>query len=264
MEVKLVELPQAQIGADIERLAVETRRRLGITTKQQLGWRDSSEALKGWRSLLEDAGVLVFLLPMGKDSCRGFSLWDRYAPLIAANTWWNNEARSFTVFHEYGHLLTRTSSVCTFGGRPTLKGAVDPAERWCERFAAAVLLPWADVRTELQARDWQPGLTVSSLETANAVARRFRVSLRATVLRLIDHQVATWDLYDKIPQLLDQKAGGGGGHGRNRRKIREDEYGRRAHELLYAAIGREILSRNDVIGLLDISDSDLDEPSQAE
>lgn len=259
MEAEAVELPQTEVGADIEKTATDTRHRLGIRTAQQLGWRDSSEGLKDWRSSLERAGVLVFLLPMGKDSCRGFSLWDSYAPLIAANTWWNNEARSFTLFHEYGHLLTRTASVCTFGARPLLKGAVDPAERWCERFAAAVLLPWPDVVRVLRSLRWEPGSMIEDLNDAAAIARRFKASLRATVLRLIDRGVATWHLYDKIPPLVDHKGAGGGGQGRSRRKIREDEYGHRTHELLLTAVSRDLLSRTDVIGLLDISDTDLDE-----
>jgi Zn-dependent peptidase ImmA (M78 family) len=259
MDSPPVNLPQTALGTDVEQVALETRRRLGITASQQLKWRDSAEALKAWRGALENVGVLVFLLPMGEQSCRGFSLWDRYAPLIAVNTWWNSEARSFTLFHEFGHLLTRTASVCTASRRPALRGGGDPAERWCERFAAAVLLPWTAVTKALRARGWEPGTPVEDLSDAAAIARQFKASLRATVLRLIDRGVATWDLYDKIPPLSDHKSGGGGGQGRNRRKIREDEYGRRTHDLLSTAVSRDILSRTDVVGLLDVPDVDLDE-----
>lgn len=252
-----IDLPRVEIDSNAEETAVDTRERVVISTQQQLEWRSSTHALNAWRSALEDSGVLVFLLPMGREACRGFSLWDRYAPLIAANTWWNNEARSFTLFHEYGHLLTRTASVCS-NGKPALRTGADPAERWCERFAAAVLLPWADVRRHLRAKGWVPGETITDLSIASVVARRFKASLRATVLRLIDKGVATWDLYDQIPPYVDDKPQGGGGEGRNRREIREDEYGKRTHNVLLRAVDRDVLTRNDVIGLLDVTDSDLD------
>jgi Zn-dependent peptidase ImmA (M78 family) len=258
MDSSQLDLPRTDISADAEETATDTRRRLGTSAASQLSWPSSAEAMREWRGALERTGILVFLLPMGKGACRGFSLWDARAPLIAVNTWWNNEARAFSLFHEYAHLLTRTSSVCTSGGRPALRDKADPTERWCERFAAAVLLPWGPVNNALQQRGWQRGTTVDDLSLASAISRQFKASLRATVLRFIVRGIASWDLYDQIPPVADQKTGGGGGGGRNRSKIRQDEYGHRTHQLLSAAVSQDLLSRTDVIGLLDVPEADLD------
>jgi Zn-dependent peptidase ImmA (M78 family) len=48
---------------------------------------------------------------------------------------------AFTLLHEYGHLLVRTTSVCI--GYVSLDGSSvrKTHERWCDVFAAAVLMP---------------------------------------------------------------------------------------------------------------------------
>lgn len=252
------QLPRLSTQVDPEQAAATTRSALGVSPQQQLSWRDSSVGFRIWRSAVEQSGVLVFLLPMGKPASRGFSLWTPEAPIIAINTWWNVEARSFTLFHEYGHLLTRTASVCSASSRLAFKDGADPIERWCERFAAAALLPWPDVESILR----KHGLSdrpIEDLDDLRVLARSFKASLRATALRLIDHRRASWELYEKIPAWSDDKRKGGGAkEGRHRRRIREDQYGRRTHEVFLAALENDVLSRTDVLGLLDITDTDLD------
>src|SRR5690606_10048362 len=104
-------------------------------------WRSASAAFDAWRSALERLGVLVLLFPLGEENCRGFSLASGLAPVIAVNTAWNDQARAFTLFHELGHLMTETASACASAPPASVAGAWDPAERWCERFAAATLVP---------------------------------------------------------------------------------------------------------------------------
>lgn len=251
-------LPLWSFEKDPEEAGALLRLRMGVSTEDQLGWGSSSQAQKAWREAIETSGVLVFLLPLGKKGCRGFSLWDDRSPVIAVNTAWNQEARIFTLLHEYGHLVTRTSSACVDSWRQALPTQGDTAERWCERFAASVLMPWPEVERVLRAEsNWRPGKTVDSLDAVKRVARKFKTSLRATALRLITHEVATWDLYQQIPAIADHKADGGGGSGRGRNEIREDQYGRRTTRLFAEAMHHEVLSRDDVLSYLDIPDVDL-------
>ena len=65
----------------------------------------------------------------------------RQVPVIAVNTAWNDEARTFTLLHELGHLVARTDSACAAGEPAELSDAWDPVERWCQGFAAALLSP---------------------------------------------------------------------------------------------------------------------------
>ena len=101
-------LPRWDLQASAEDATVALRNDLRIQVDQQLAWPNVSQAQRTWRRAIEGSGVFVFLLPMGSESCRGFSLWNERAPLIAVNTAWNQEARIFTLLHEYGHLVHRS------------------------------------------------------------------------------------------------------------------------------------------------------------
>lgn len=236
--------------------AKKARELLGISVETQLKWKDESHALLGWRLAFEDLGVGVLLLSLGEDSARGFSIWDDRAPLIALNTHWNTPARIYTLFHELGHLLTRTSSLCQEEVGSHKHGA-DPVERWCESFAASALLPWASVEEYLRTKAKWDGSSQVTLQTAGKLARKFKVSVRAAALRLISNGLAGWDLYRSIPKVSDSKGSGGGGTGRDRCKIRLDEYGTRTARVLLRGVQGDVLTRDDVLGYLNVGEDDL-------
>jgi Zn-dependent peptidase ImmA (M78 family) len=192
------------------------------------------------------------MLSLVDDACRGFSLWDEYAPLIAANTAWNAEARAFTLFHEYAHLLTRTPSACLEGAFRRASRHDDPDERWCERFAAAVILPREDLRSFLLDHGVRRRQTVADLNLVRSVARHFNASLRATTLSLIEMGQATWSLYAALPPGGERRPHGGGGAGRTRIQIRQDQYGARTFDTFSHALQQEVLSRGDILDYLDV------------
>jgi Zn-dependent peptidase ImmA (M78 family) len=226
-------------------------------------WEDTADAWETWREALEESGVLVFQFSLGKDAIGGFSLWDMNAPVIAVNTAWNSAARIFSLFHEFGHLITRTSSACLEPRKHALSQQHDHIERWCERFAAAVLIPADSLKKFLLSRYKSiSGLEITNLEDAKRVASHFKVSLRASVLRLIELGWATWSLYDQIPPYSDDKPKGGGGSGRVRGEIKEDQYGERTVELFARALKNEVVGRPQVLDYLDIPDSYLDQIQQ--
>lgn len=234
--------------------AARMRTRLGVTLPQQVEWRSASVAFDAWREAVERLGVVVLLFPMGERSCRGFSLWDDRAPLIAINTAWRDEARTFTLFHELGHLVTRTSSACEISEAST-GHAQEPAERWCESFAADVVVP-AEAIQRLP--------VASDLKTLSRVANQYKVSLRVMAIRLIGAGKATWALYRSIPSGADKKReGGAGGAGRNRREIREDELGHRGTRVFVEAVRREVITESQALDYLDIPVADFARLAQA-
>lgn len=183
-----------------------------------------------------------------------------FAPVVAVNSAWNESARIFTLFHEMAHLITRTSSACVESVRTASR--TDPVERWCERFAADVLMPAKDVEMTLHQYGWHRGIDLTNLRIAGKIASHYNVSLRAAVIRLIELNAAPWALYDEIPPLSDTKAPGGGGKGRRRAQIREDQLGDRATSLLVAAVEHDVLNRSQAVDFLDIPDTTFDEISQ--
>lgn len=254
--MSVLQTPSESLNESPVSVAKRTRDLLHVSATSQMAWPSSSMAFDYWRAALESSGHIVFLFSLGKDSCRGFSIWDDYAPVVAINTAWNEEARIFTLFHEFGHLITRTSSACVESIRTSTNA--DPVERWCERFAAAVLMPASAIEGSLAEYGWRPGDSITNLTLASRIARRFRVSLRAAVIRLIELGTASWELYDAIPPISDKKGEGGGGGGRKRAQIREDQFGSRATSLLVKAVEKDVLSRSQAIDFLDIPDTAFD------
>lgn len=251
-------IEQISATSDVDNASRIARRLLDVSVFDQTSWHDSSTALRAWRTALENIGVYVFLFPMGINSSRGFSVWDSYAPLIAINTAINTEARIFTLFHEFGHLLTRSNSICVSPARQLRVKGGDELERWCERFSASLLLPWSSVKDLMRERlDWRDGNIITDLDDVRLIARTFKVSLRATTLRLIQKDVAGWELYDEIPVWSDDKRPGGGGKGRNRKKMREDWYGKSTTSTIVSAMDRDLISRADALTYLNVSDLDL-------
>jgi Zn-dependent peptidase ImmA (M78 family)/transcriptional regulator with XRE-family HTH domain len=257
LEIERPRTPSAKVDDDPVSVATVTRGLLGISTTDQMRWATPSAAFDEWRAAIERTGLLVFLFSMGNDSCSGFSLWDDFAPVVAVNTAWNESARIFTLFHEMAHLITRTSSACIESVRA--KSRTDPVERWCERFAAALLMPARDVEMTLRQSGVSSRNRLTNLRFAKSFANLYKVSLRAAVIRLIDLNAATWDLYDEILPISDNKPPGGGGGGRNRTQIREDQFGERATSLLLAAVQNDVLDRSQAVELLDIPDATFDE-----
>ena len=86
----------------------------------------------------------------------------------------------------------------------------------------------------------------------------FKVSLRAAVIALIHGRLATWELYREIPQTYDAKPKMGGGTGRSRREIREDQFGKRTAGLFVTAVHRDVISRSQALDYLDIPDVEFD------
>ncbi len=254
-------LPQYRPSQDpVERAGFE-RSRSGVSSAEQLGWRSAAEAFRSWRGHLEEQGVLVMQLTMGKNNIRGFGAWDGYAPLVAVNTAYHPTARVFTLFHEVAHLLIRTDAACqSFVFPDQLDGSV---ERWCERFAAAFLLPGDRLKTVAG----EYGVTVASPttqpDTARLIANRFSVSTRATAIRLQEVGLAAPSLYAAVAAQLAGRdwndSSGGRGGGQTVSKKRVGQFGQRMPGALFAAADRGRLTTRDLADHLQLKTGQLDD-----
>ena len=200
-------------------------------------------------------------LTMGKDNIRGFGASDDYAPLVAVNTAYHPTARIFTLFHEVAHLLTRTDAACQSFVFPDQQyGSI---ERWCERFAAAYLLPKETLETVAS----EYGVTIASPttqpDTARLIANRFSVSTRATAIRLQEVGLAEPSLYPAVAaQLADRDwntSGGGRGGGQPASKKRIGQFGTRLPSTLFAAADRGRLTTRDLADYLQLRTGQLDD-----
>jgi Zn-dependent peptidase ImmA (M78 family) len=149
---------------------------IGVTVKNQLDW-NSADGFRRWRAIIERLGISVYLQKFALTDCRGCAiLEDNAMPAILINKAEESEnARTYTLIHEYAHLLVRQPGISDLNRR-------NPTEAWCNRFAAAFLMPVSAVRRVLplwpdRPQDWDD-------ETIKAGARALKVSAQALAIRL--------------------------------------------------------------------------------
>lgn len=157
--------------SNLEIRATELRSALGLSDTFHPPESREGEVFKFWRGLLESNGVLVFQttgVPLS--AFRGLSVHHEVLPIILLNGADSNNGKTFTLFHELGHLANGKSGVCA------LVEAVRE-EALCNAFAANALMPRDAVGQVVdntpRPEDW-----------VSAVARRFRVSELAAGVRL--------------------------------------------------------------------------------
>jgi Zn-dependent peptidase ImmA (M78 family) len=250
--------PKITPSMDPNVAATVTRDWLGITVEEQIAWLSEYTAFSQWRSCLQSHGVFVFALALGPDACRGITLANERVPVVIVNTAFNTRARIFTLFHELAHVLTRTTSACA-ASPAAANDAAEQLERWCEQCAATALMPWKSVEDFLQERAFPAKL--DDLAGANSVARRYKVSLPAAVLRLIDGGRASWKLWRAIPRDVNAKASGGGApeEPRTTPVVRLHEFGMLVARRLVRGLRADLIERSQVASYLRVDDGSLAE-----
>ena len=256
-----VALPQFSTNDNSLDAAASVRRMLGVTPAEQLAWESPSEAFRRWREVLEELGILVVQLQLGRESVRGFSAWDDHAPIVGVNTAYHPTARIFTLFHEVGHLVTRTDAACI--GFVVPSDVEVGAERWCDRFAAELLIPADALRTVTSRLGMSEHAQVSDVETARRIAGRFNVSTRAASLRLQELRLAPASLYGMVERELADRdwnaQGGGSGSGQPAPEKRLRELGTRVPEILINAAEDGRITRSDLSDYLNLTTGQVDD-----
>lgn len=129
-----------------------------------------NEVFTWWRTKLEDLGFQVFQTTgIDVSTFRGLSIHHDVLPIILLNGADSAYGKVFTLFHEVGHLLNRSSGVCLVLDN-------SDTEALCNAFAAETLMPAQRVNQFLT--------SVPHAEAAEAIANRFKVSELAAAVRL--------------------------------------------------------------------------------
>ena len=180
----------AQLSDDAETVAARLRDRLGVSILTQNRWRDPNKAFRAWRDAIENAGVLVFALsgahhqiPLAE--VRGFAIADRPLPVVVVNGQDGQHGRIFTLMHELAHIALGLSAIeNSFEPGDTLPPAERAIEAFCNKVAAAALMPQAAISADDIVRSKPSGLTSWTDDEIEELAKRFSVSREALVIRL--------------------------------------------------------------------------------
>jgi len=210
------EIPEDVANREANRIQINSEIRKRFLTKE--------DAYQTWRGIVERLGIFVFSLHMPSSECRGAAINERdYATAILVNQNEPATARSFTLFHEYCHLMLSTTTrlmVCDHFPGDT--------ETFSNRFASSILLPQDEFIKYLndkelsQYRERWPNSILSEL------AREFSVSRDVVAIRLEDIELAPSGFYRRKRQQWDKqfRGKGGFGHGgKNKRNYAQEKTG---------------------------------------
>jgi Zn-dependent peptidase ImmA (M78 family) len=176
-------------------------------------WADAFGRL---RDHAEEAGVLVMVngvvgsnthRKLDPEEFRGFALSDPLAPLVFINGSDSRAAQIFTLAHELAHLWLGETALSD--AAIELESSVE-VERWCNRVAAELLVPLADLRNEYTA---EADLT----EELDRLAKRFRVSTLVVLGRIREAGYLDWAAYrtafaaerERVLALMGNRGSGG-------------------------------------------------------
>jgi Zn-dependent peptidase ImmA (M78 family)/transcriptional regulator with XRE-family HTH domain len=200
-----VPVPEFTVAAHLSEAPSEIGRRLretlGITSQEQLGWRDEWHAWRRWREVVEGVGVLVFQFQkVSLNQARGVSLLKFPLPAIGINSKETSPAsRSFTLLHELSHIALargREEQVAQMEKRD--ETSWQKVERFTEEVASAVLI-LENILSEFLNRmsvprdDWD-------IDLVRKLASTFRVTPLAMATRLRSSVALSWEGYQRWRQ----------------------------------------------------------------
>jgi len=175
-----------------ERTAGLMRQQLGFSVAERRGHSSWKESLRRFIEQIEEAGILIMVSGvvgsnntrvLDPEEFRGFALADTLAPLVFVNGADAKAAQMFTLAHELAHIWLGQSAVSDV----TMSND-QRTEVWCNRVAAEMLVPLAELRTELGKDD--------PMDALGRLTRAFKVSSLVMLRRLLDAKAITRAEFD--------------------------------------------------------------------
>ncbi len=188
---------------DIKKVASNERKRLGVTFEDQKGW-PTDKAYSNWTGLLENAGILVLQKSLEEEELNGFSLVeDGNPPVIVINSKDVPARKTFTLFHEYCHILLEAAGICKIKSNSKELQTSQSIESVCDKFAAAFLVPDGDffVQSEVQKGEFDD----EESSIIRRLAIRFKVSKQVILLKLLVNNKISRSFYESRKKKFDEE-----------------------------------------------------------
>jgi Zn-dependent peptidase ImmA (M78 family) len=232
------------------------RTELDVTLDQQREWQDDDTALKQWRRAIEAHGVFVFKHSFKQREISGFCLKHPNVPVVMLNNSTTKTRQTFSLLHELAHLLYDRNGISTFDERPIERlPAQDRAiERFCNAFAAEVLVPMSDFRS--QTRSWTGDIEQLGEAQFAVLAQRYHVSRAVVLRRFLDEKRVSQTFYETRSSTWDaqqKKEGGGGSYYLTQNAYLSERFLRE----VFARYARRQISRDDAAELIGVAPKNL-------
>ncbi len=171
-------------NTSLDALAFAIRKYLGVTIEQQASWKSTDKAMEAWRDAFAQVGIYVFKDAFHAKTYFGFCLYDDEFPVIYVNNSCPKSRQIFTLFHELGHLLFKTSGIDIFDDEfiKHLPADEQKIEAICNGLAGRLLVP-DDVFDNLMLG------RMADRDTAAQLAAYFSVSREVIYRKLLDRKL---------------------------------------------------------------------------
>ena len=195
------DVPSTTIDDDPFLLAKKQREKLGVSIEEQFSFKNAYEAFNRWRDAVEAQNILVFQFKFPVESARGFSLMDKEPSVIVLNFTDNILARTFTLFHEYAHILLKMPEIYVEGDTINQYPEV---ENWCNKFASEFLLPESVLKKENAYREFI-NKTRSLEDTLKILSERFKVSRHSILTKFKILNIISKEKYEEGKAKLEEE-----------------------------------------------------------
>lgn len=245
-------------------VARSERGRLGVEVRPDGALKGAANDLYGiLREAIEVQNIFVFQNPLDADSVRGLALTGSLPDVILVNSRDTSQAKTFTLIHEYGHLLLRRGGICGEQEATPTRTSTPGAETWCNRFAASFLMPEEEFVAEREKLECK---MLNAFDVTRMLAKKFKVSAHAAAVRAADIQGSRLkaDYMAVIGQLAGRHSvhkprGDDEDEGRPKFvDVRLSQLGRKFTRLVLVSDAEGIITSRDVLDYLRISLKHLD------
>jgi Zn-dependent peptidase ImmA (M78 family) len=180
------------IQDDPEAVGTRIRNYFKFNGKEYYALKDDSQAFKYWREKIEPK--FIYMFQFGKVDptiVRGFVYAEKPFPVIAVNQNDAMSARTFTLLHEFSHVVLESTGICD-PFSPAAPGQ-NKIERFCQKIAAATLMEKDQLISDFK------GITGAiSIDTVTQLAKKHKASTSAMLIRLNELDLVNNSEYAKL------------------------------------------------------------------
>jgi len=240
----------ASINEQPKNVAAKIREILNLYEVREI--KNIDYVLDAYIEKVETLGIAVFQLSVEeKDAIRGFSITDDIIPIIGIKRG-GEQARSktFTLFHELGHILLNEGGLCDLSEKSN-----NQIEKWCNAFAAEVLIPTSELlKMEKVIEQQKNGNKNWAIKDLEELANHFHVGRLAILRTLLENNLTTSAFYQEKHQAWNKPTFGRAKNpeGRNIPKETIKERGRTYISLAFSAYDKNRINLKDLSDYLGV------------
>ncbi|UOY07053.1 XRE family transcriptional regulator [Muricauda sp. SCSIO 64092] len=193
----------ASVDSNVDELAQTIRTDLNLNEIREL--ENINDILEAYIDKVESLGVAVFQMSLTQDNLRGFSIIDEDIPIIGIKRGSEKPtSKIFTLFHELGHIVLNRGGLCDLSIKTTSE-----IEKWCNAFAAEILIPKSDLLSRDIVQDYKykqnkVWLKKDLIELSNY----FHVGPLAILRSLLTNKLTTSKYYNEKHQVWNKPSFG--------------------------------------------------------